>query len=399
MDSRWDDPVGAYVPHGKISRSPVAEGLLSGLTGAVKDLFDWKGVPTGAGNPRWLETHPVPDADATVVDKLLRAGASLKGKTVTDELAYSIHGDNIHYGTPQNAAAPGRVPGGSSSGSAAAVAADLVDFALGTDTGGSVRVPAAYCGLFGLRTTHGLVSRQGLVPLAPEFDTVGWFSKKPGILEMLTEILAPGLDAHWHGGTLFTIPEADELAPDFAETTGRLARAWGLDLKPLPGFATALGGLEGLRKTYATLQGWEAWQVHGPWIQSAKPRLAPPVAERFAVASQIPSSQWLAADKIRRTHSENLRQLLGDDGLLLVPSAAGPAPLVNEAPDKVDAVRTRTMRLTCLAGLAGLPQITIPYADLQGLPRGWGLVGPAGSDAALCRWAAHAFEKGLTWAR
>ena len=154
----FSDPVGAFVPHGKVERLPTRPGPLSGLRVAVKDLYDWAGVATGAGNPGWLATHPVPLRDAEVLKQLLDAGATLRGKTVTDELAYSIHGDNLHYGTPVNPSAPGRVPGGSSSGSAAAVAAGLVEVGLGTDTGGSVRVPAAYCGLFGLRTTHGAVS-------------------------------------------------------------------------------------------------------------------------------------------------------------------------------------------------------------------------------------------------
>jgi amidase len=148
-------------------------GELAGLRLAVKDLFDVAGLPTGAGNPRWLETHPIPANDAPAVARLLRAGASLVGKTVTDELAWSLNGTNIHYGTPYNPAAPGRMPGGSSSGSAAAVAAALADIGLGTDTGGSIRVPASYCGLYGLRPTHARVPREGVVPLAATFDVAG----------------------------------------------------------------------------------------------------------------------------------------------------------------------------------------------------------------------------------
>ena len=136
------DTVGAWVPHGRFVIEPGASGPLSGLTFAAKDVFDVAGHPTGAGNPTWLATHTVPTAHSPVVAQLLAAGATLMGKVLTDELAYSLHGDNAHYGTPINSAAPDCVPGGSSSGSCAAVAAHLVDFALGTDTGGSTRVPA-----------------------------------------------------------------------------------------------------------------------------------------------------------------------------------------------------------------------------------------------------------------
>src|SRR5690606_37246293 len=164
-------------------------GPLAGLRLAVKDLFDVAGMPTGAGNPRWLETHEAPDADAEAVARLRAAGASLVGKTITDELAWSLNGSNAHYGTPDNPAAPGRLPGGSSSGSASAVASGLADIGLGTDTGGSIRVPASYCGLFGLRPTHGRVPLEGAVPLAASFDTAGVFTRDAATLRKASETL------------------------------------------------------------------------------------------------------------------------------------------------------------------------------------------------------------------
>ena len=186
-----NDTVGAWVPHGRFQIDPTAAGPLSGLTFATKDLFDVAGHPTGAGNPTWLATHPLPTAHAAVIDALLGAGATLMGKVLTDELAYSLHGENAHYGTPVNTRYPDRVPGGSSSGSAAAVGAQLVDFALGTDTGGSTRVPASYGGLWGLRTTHGLVSKQGLVPLSPGFDTATWLAHAFDTFERVGRVLLP----------------------------------------------------------------------------------------------------------------------------------------------------------------------------------------------------------------
>src|SRR5438270_2833510 len=152
---------------------PTGSGSLDGLCFAVKDVIDVAGCKTGCGNPTWRDSHPTAVAHAVCVEQLLRAGASCVGKAICDELAFSLMGENYHYGTPLNPRAPDRVPGGSSSGSASAVAQGLVDFALGTDTGGSVRVPAANVGIWGLRPTHGRVSVAGVIPFSPTFDTVG----------------------------------------------------------------------------------------------------------------------------------------------------------------------------------------------------------------------------------
>jgi amidase len=389
-NTAFADPVGAFVPHGRVIRAPRQPGPLSGLTVAVKDLFDWAGLPTGAGNPTWLATHPVPDRDATVLAALLDAGATLHGKTVTDELAYSVHGDNVHHGTPKNAAAQGRVPGGSSSGSAAAVAAGLVDAALGTDTGGSVRVPAAYCGLFGLRTTLGLIDRKGVVPLAPSFDTVGWLTRSPKVLDALARVLLPGLEPNRFWARVLTLPEAGALTDDETRgALGMLADRIGLVTTPLVGLTDPYGGLEGLRRAYATVQGREAWRSHGGWITANSPVFGPAVAARFHVASEVTPGDADHARKVLVRFRADLHAALGTNGVLVLPSAAGPAPKVGEDEASVEDVRVRTLRLTCVAGLGGLPQLTLPFRGPDGLPRGVGLVGPAGSDRALVAWAVH----------
>lgn len=386
MDT-FPDPVGAYVPHGRVRRPPNHPGGLSGLTVAVKDLFDWAGVPTGAGVPDWLTTHLVPERDAAALTLLLDHGATLHGKTVTDELAYSIHGDNVHYGTPQNAADPGRVPGGSSSGSAAAVAAGLVDAALGTDTGGSIRVPAAYCGLWGLRTTHGTVPREGLVALSRSFDTVGWLARTADPLARLAEVLLPGQIPTLNCTRLLIWSEALALADDEgARRCRRFVGATGLPVDDLGDLALPFGGLAGLRATYATIQGFEAWAEHGPWITACRPQLGPAVAQRFVVASRITEAQ---AAEARQTQAEFRERLIAriSGALLVLPSTVGPAPVVDLPAAEVDLLRERTMRLTAPAGLAGLPQLTWPYRGDDGLPRGLGLVGPAHSDRGIVAWA------------
>ena len=183
----------AFCAHADVARDGSRRGVASGLSFALKDVFEVEGVSRCAGNPDWLRTHPAATRTAPAVARLLDAGASLRGLTITDELTLGLAGENFHYGTPTNPAAPDRVPGGSSCGSAAAVAGGLVDFALGTDTGGSVRVPASYCGIFGFRPTHGRVSNEGVVPLAPSCDTVGWFARDAKVLRTVGEILLDNL--------------------------------------------------------------------------------------------------------------------------------------------------------------------------------------------------------------
>jgi amidase len=378
------DTVGAWVPHGRFLLAGAAEGPLAGLRFAAKDLFDVAGHPTGAGNPTWLAAHPVPTAHSPVVAALLAAGATLAGKVLTDELAYSLHGDNAHYGAPVNARAPERVTGGSSSGSAAAVAAGLVDFALGTDTGGSTRVPASYCGLWGLRTSHGALSAQGLVPLHPSFDTVTWLAHDAGCFERVGAVLLPA------SGHVFSrvavLDDAAALAdPEFAAPLNRVADAVATLLgTPAERVHAAPGEqLTAWRQVYATAGAHEGWATHGAWITAQRPVFGPAIAARWQAASQV--SDTAAADaRAQATHiRQQVRTLLGEHTVAVLPSAASLAPRRDADPAAVDAVRLRTMAITCIAGLAGLPQVNIPLAAPDGTPLGVSLLGPAGSDRAL----------------
>jgi len=379
------DEVGAWVPHGRFVLPGAAAGPLAGLSFAAKDVYDVAGHPTGAGNPRWLATHPVPAASSPLVDRLLAAGATLQGKVLTDELAYSIHGDNAHYGTPLNPRAPDRVPGGSSSGSAAAVAARLVDFALGTDTGGSTRVPASYCGLWGLRTTHGLLPRQGMVPLHPSFDTPTWLAHDAATFARVGEVLLPAAPAPAWRHAVRWAAAWDEADADFQPA---LAAGWDAltRLLALPGrelAAAEYAPLDTWRQHYLMASAHEGWQVHGGWIRGTEAGFAPAVAARWRFASGVGSDAaqqaWAAIADVR----SRVRSVIGSDGVALVPSAASVAPLRAAAPEAVDAVRMRTLRITCIAGLAGLPQVSLPCRGEGGLPIGLSLIGPAGSDLAL----------------
>ncbi|MFT7402524.1 MAG: amidase [Hydrogenophaga sp.] len=383
------DTVGAWVPHGRFVVEPTASGALSGLRFAAKDVFDVAGHPTGAGNPTWLATHPVPTEHSPVVAQLLAAGATLVGKVLTDELAYSLHGDNAHYGTPINSVALDCVPGGSSSGSAAAVAAHLVDFALGTDTGGSTRVPASYTGLWGLRTTHGLVSAQGLVPLHPSFDTVTWLAHDSATFERVGAELLPA--SHFEPQRVLLPQDAWALAdPVFAEPLQRARDALAALLGTQAMTQRFAGDtpLTDWRQVYATAGAHEGWATHGAWITEHTPHFGEPIAARWKAASRVTDEAARGARDQAQAIRQQVRDLLGADGVAILPSAASLAPRRDADPSAVDAVRLRTMAITCIAGLAGLPQVSLPVRLAGGGVLGVSLLGPADSDLALIRLAA-----------
>ena len=381
------DTIGALVPHGHFTILPSHEGPLSGLRFATKDVFDVAGHPTGAGNPDWLKSHPLPEKHSPVIARLLEQGAELCGKTLTDELAYSIHGDNIHYGMPINSAAPERIPGGSSSGSVAAVAARLVDFALGTDTGGSTRVPASYCGVWGLRTTHGLLSREGLVPLHPSFDTVTWFAHASDTFARVAEALLPV--STYSPTRVLCLEDACQLAdnsfqPALAAVRKTLAEVLNTEVLS---HSVSTTSLDEWRQVYVTAGAFEGWQVHGKWISAQCPVFAPPIAARWEAASGITAQQASTARLRWNEIREEVREALGNDGVAILPSAASIAPLRSAANATIEETRIRTMQICCIAGLSGLPQVSIPMIDSTGLPVGISLLGPEGSDRELIQLA------------
>ena len=385
-----EDYARAWVPHGHFVIAGSPQGPLSGLRFAVKDVFDVAGHPTGAGNPTWLATHPVPHTSSPIVTTLLAAGATLVGKTITDELAYSIHGDNVHYGTPINTRAPDRVPGGSSSGSVAAVAAGLCDFALGTDTGGSTRVPASYCGVWGLRTTHGLLPRTAMVPLQPSFDTATWFAQDADVFERVGKALLPASSHDFKRALLLTevLAQADEVFHDkiekvFSAFDGARTRCT----------LTDAGTLESWRQTYVTASTYEGWQVHGKWISENHPSFGPAVASRWQTAAGISADDAAQAIQRQQDIARQVSNFLGQDGVAIIPSAASVAPLLTATGAEVDQIRMRTFRITCVAGLAGLPQVSLPFATDAGLPIGVSLLGPAGSDLTLIRLATALWKR------
>lgn len=372
-------------------------GILSGETVAVKDLFAVAGQRIGAGSPVRLAEAAPETTTAAAVAALLGAGASVRGLAATDEFAYSLAGTNTHYGTPPNPKAPFRISGGSSSGSASAVSLGHAGIGLGTDTGGSIRVPAAYQGLWGIRTTHGAVSRDGLVPLAPSFDTVGWMARTPRLLAAVGEVLLPAAAGDPSGFSgLRTVPGLLGLADeDVSSAIGAALDGWGAG-----GPVEETGPIDpdlhrAWLKAFQTIQGREAWaghgewKGHGEWVGRHWDDLAPDVAGRFRAASAYTPDQEAAARGLAAEARRTIRTLVGD-GILVVPSAASVAPLVRDSAAggaAIERQRERTLLLTCLAGLAGLPAVNVPLETADGLPCGVSLVGAAGSDAALLSYA------------
>lgn len=380
------DAFGAFCAYPPFEKLPKRRGPLDGLTFAVKDTIDVADVPTGAGSPEWLATHGVPYRSASVVTMLLDAGARLVAKTRTDELAYSLSGDNIHYGMPINPAAPDRMPGGSSSGSAVAVAARLVDFAVGSDTGGSIRLPASFCGVYGIRTSHGRIPLDGVVPLAPGFDTVGWLAASPALFEAVGEAMFPDDAVFGSRRRLIVAADAFELAGDavgeaLAQAVARISHGF-TDVRHV---VVAPDGLAVWREAFRTLQAREAWAAHGAWITATRPRFGPGIAERFHYAATVTAGAAAAAELRRAEVRRRMDHLLADGSVLVLPSAPGPAPLRNAPHDAVERFRAVALSILSIAGLAGLPQVSLPIASLGGAPLGLSLVARRGSDRSLLR--------------
>jgi len=354
--------------------APIDSGPLDGESVAVKDLYAVRGQRIGAGNPAWLAGARTEPVHARAVELLLEAGASVRGIARTDEFAYSLAGTNAHYGTPPNPKAPLRISGGSTSGSTSAVSLGHATIGLGTDTGGSIRVPAAYQGLYGIRTTHGVASTYALLPLSRSFDAVGWVTRTPALLRLVGEVLLPP-SPRSSASDLVSVPpltavaseEVAQVVDRYAADHGAMRESW--DLSELPSWLQA----------FQTLQAWEAWQERGSWVAPRLDELGADVRGRFEAASLIDDARAAAARRLVDEAGARIRELVGDR-VLVLPSAATVAPLVGEG---LDAVRAATMSLTCLAGLAGLPAVSIPRSTPTGLPVGVCLVAAPGRDRDL----------------
>ncbi|HVO01504.1 MAG TPA: amidase [Candidatus Cybelea sp.] len=387
------ESLNAFCRHVDIRIPGRSDGPLAGLGFAAKDIFDVEGQICCCGNPDWLATHPPAARTAPAVTRLIEAGATLVGKTLTDELAFSLNGQNFHYGTPRNGAAPDRIPGGSSSGSASAVANAAADFALGSDTGGSVRIPACLNGICGIRPSHGAVDLSGVMPLAPSFDTVGWFARDAGLLARVGEVLLPEDTAKL--GRIVLLPTDAWAMPDpeVRSVLHATADRLGLPRRATIDLAGTSGGLESWRLAFRTLQMREIWAVHGAWIDRTKPRFGPEIAERFALAKETASKPDQGEAALRSRIRSIVDELLADGAVMLIPTAGDIAPLKTQSSAESLRFRDRTLNLTTIANMTGVPQVQIPAGQVHGAPVGLSFIGPRGSDHALLRFAANAARR------
>ncbi|MBI4936974.1 MAG: amidase [Nitrosomonadales bacterium] len=387
------DTCNAFVPGEMITVKPNREGKLSPLTFAVKEVYDVKGFVTGAGNPTWKSMHSEAQATAPAVELLLNEGATLLGKTISDEMAFSLDGENFHYGTPLNSRCRQRIPGGSSSGSAAAVAGGLVDFALGTDTAGSMRIPASYCGLYSIRTTHGAISMQGVHPLAQSFDAAGWFARTPEMLARVGSVMLGSEIPEFNARRLI-------IARDLFETAyPAKAAKYHAFIRSLSSLNIEIAEAELGKPDFTTwietlrcIQWWELNQAHGEWIFRHLNDFGAEIRGRLEKIPSVTRAEMEEKRQVRKQLTGWMENLLPPGDIMVFPTAPGIAPLRGRSIDEARASRLNTLRHTCIAAVAGLPQVSLPLLENDGCPLGISVMGARGQDGLLIA-AARVFGK------
>lgn len=359
-------------------------GPLAGLTAVVKDMYDIAGTRTGGGSPDWLAEQQPAVRHAAVVEKLIGAGATITGKTICEELFYSMVGVNAHYGMPVNVRAPGRIPGGSSSGSAAACGAGVCDIALGSDTAGSIRIPASFNGIYGIRTTHGRVDLSGAMSMAPTFDAAGWFAQSAGVLRLVGRVLLRGEAVGGPPRRMLVARDLFNVADGEVAEACRafLARSSGV-LPNAEETVAVPAGFDAWGEAFRILQAFQVWETFGAFVERAKPALGPGIRERIAFASTVTTPQADEARRVVDAARLEIREMMPAGTIMVLPTSPAIAPRPDLDARSMDAFRLRVMRMTALAGLGGLPQVTIPAATVAGCPVGFSVMGWPGSDEVL----------------
>lgn len=372
----------AIVEHSPAPFRLTKSGELSNTRFVVKDLFAIKGVKNSAGNPDWLANHPAALKTASSVNKCLNEGAEFSGLSLTDELAYSLEGNNPHVGIIENPVAPGCYTGGSSTGSAALVASKHADIGLGTDTGGSIRVPASFCGLYGFRPSINTIDKDGLIPLAPDFDTVGLFTRSAHLLQvagnLLLNQLATEKSAQFTRGIILT--------DFFALVDSKEQSASKTALENIQHFYNSTEKLSippnlvnDLAEIFRILQGRNAWLTHRAWLET-EPKISPKLKTRFAMAKAISDDEVQAAKKSQGLLKDFLDKAINPDATLIMPTTPITAPVIGQY---TETLRKKTLQFTALAGLAGWPQCHLPLNQSHNKPSGLSLIKRQYDDRSL----------------
>ncbi|KHG21461.1 Amidase 1 -like protein [Gossypium arboreum] len=389
--------------------TPPAKLPLQGLTFAIKDIFDVKGYVTGFGNPDWRRTHEPSDKMALVLTALLQNGAKCVGKTVMDELAFGITGENKHYGTPINPKVQSNIPGGSSSGSAVAVAAEFVDFALGTDTIGCIRIPASFCGILGFRPSHRAVSTIGLIPHSQSLDTIGWFARDPSVLHRVGHVLLKvkavepkrerrlvfaddlfQLSKVTKQKTIYVVSKAIEKLSDQPPQQINFSQYVASNVPSLKAFGQnstnlqyGISALKALSSVMVSLQSYEFKTNHEEWVKNVKPRLGPQISHRVLAAINTKYENVKVLYKVGTEMRAALQSLLKDDGILVIPTIVDPPPKLNSMKDYSTEFHDRACAVLSIASMSGGCQACVPLGNDAGCPVSVSFVSYHGADKFL----------------
>lgn len=382
------DPLQAFVRENHIALKGKDQGGLSDLVFAAKDVFKVVGSTYSNGHPEWLRTHEPDDFTSSSIETLLEAGADLVGKTVCDELCFSISGENWHYGSPINPHDPRRLAGGSSSGAGVAVGGGLVDFAIGSDCLGSVRVPASYNGAIGLRPTYQRVANDGEAPYCKSMDVLGYMAQEADIFQQVSKVLL-GEDPKAFKFKRLLIAE---------DCFGAVDEEVSLALEPAVNYLKehfeevehikiAPEGLAEWTRVFRLVQGYEVWESYGGWIRKHRPFLPPGQKYRLETVSRITRQEYQVACEEKEAISAYIRSVVKEDTLLVLPTAASVAPLRTSSLEEINHTRAQSAELLCISPLSGLPQITLPLIKQDEVPLGISLIGPHDSDLSLTNFA------------
>ncbi|KAK3228289.1 hypothetical protein Dsin_008151 [Dipteronia sinensis] len=387
---------------------PKAPHPLTALTFAVSDVFDIEGYVSGFGHPDWARTHEAASRTAPVVSTLVEGGATCVGKTVVDELAYGINGTNKHYGTPTNPESHSRVTGGSSSGAAVAVAAKLVDFSLGVDTVGGVRVPAAFCGVLGFRPSHGAVSQMGIIPVSTSLDTVGWFARDPNVLRRVGHVLLQlPFSVQRSPRQIIIADDCFELLKIPIDRVDRvviksteklfgrqvlkhenLGDYFNSKVPSLKGFHKTNGELKSssirmLANVMRLLQRHEFKHNHEQWINSVKPTLDPAVSAQIHEMLEMDDAELQNCKSIRSEMRSAINFLLKDDGLLVIPTAGYLPPKLSGKELLSEDYQNCSFTLSSIASISGCCQVTVPLGQYDKCPISVSFIARHGGDRFL----------------
>ena len=357
-------------------------GLLSNLNFVLKDMCDVKNLKTSCGNPDFFKKCDFANDYAPFLKDLLNEGPVLKGITVCDEFFYSLIGENGHYGTPTNLNAPSCVPGGSSSGSAAALTTDLYDFSIGSDTGGSVRIPASFCGLIGMRPTHNRINTKGVYPMAPSFDTIGWFANNPEIFQKVGNVLLNNIERSNVDFKQYVVAE-DLLELCDAEVQENFNNYLNVNLPKINKTRLSTNTKAIIADNFRILQGFEVKENIIPWIEKNKPNISPEIRSRIDMASKITDVEVNRALIFRKTLIDEIEKSLPEGTIAIFPTSPFSAPKSGQDDESLGSFRKRLMELTSIAGMTSRPQITIPRLKDKSGPVGISLLGWKYSDEIL----------------